>query len=310
MSSINQYPLSKLMKSLAVMLTLTSLTVSAIGGSVEHVIIVGVDGMSPNGVITANTPVMHQLMKEGAFTMHARGVMPTSSSPNWASMIMGAGPEQHGVTSNEWQTNKFEIPPVVVGPGGIFPTIFSVLHEQRPASESAVFHDWSDFGRLVEQNAPKVIVNPKGPTNTMVQAIAYWKQHKPTFLFVHLDHVDHAGHHDGHGTPEYYAAVESADRLIGDLIQAVKDSGEWESTVFLVTADHGGKGKGHGGATLQEIEIPWIIRGPGVIPDHEIKTPVNTYDTACTVAYIFKLTPPECWIGKPVKEAFINPSEK
>ena len=58
---------------------------------VEHVVIIGVDGMSPKGVEVAKTPHMHQLMREGAYTLHARGVMPTVSSPNWASMIMGAG---------------------------------------------------------------------------------------------------------------------------------------------------------------------------------------------------------------------------
>jgi hypothetical protein len=59
--------------------------------------------------------------------------MPTSSSPNWASMIMGAGPEQHGVTSNDWETNKFEIPALEVGPEGMFPTIFGVIRRQRPS---------------------------------------------------------------------------------------------------------------------------------------------------------------------------------
>src|SRR5690349_12050591 len=117
---------------------------AAIAG-VEHVVIIGCDGMSPNGIQKARTPVMHQLMKDGAFTLHARGVMPTSSSPNWASMIMGAGPEQHGVTSNDWETNKFDIAPTVVGSGGIFPTIFGLLREQRPKSIIACFHDWDGF---------------------------------------------------------------------------------------------------------------------------------------------------------------------
>src|SRR5207244_4506506 len=113
---------------------------------VEHVVIIGVDGMSPKGVEVAKTPHMHQLMREGAWTLHARGVLPTVSSPNWASMIMGAGPEQHGITSNDWQTNKFDIPPVVSGPGGIFPTIFGVLREQKPQVKIACVHDWDGFG--------------------------------------------------------------------------------------------------------------------------------------------------------------------
>ena len=73
---------------------------------VEHVVVIGVDGLSPEGIKRAKTPVLHKMMAEGASTLHARGVMPTVSSPNWASMIMGAGPEQHGVTSNDWKPGK------------------------------------------------------------------------------------------------------------------------------------------------------------------------------------------------------------
>ncbi len=273
----------------------------------EHVVIIGCDGMSPNGIQKAKTPIMNQLMKEGAYTMHARGVMPTVSSPNWASMIMGAGPEQHGVTSNDWQTNKFEIPPTAIGSGGIFPTIFGVLREQRPTSIIACFHDWDGFGRLLERKAPDLLEDSDGPTNAVQHAVTYIRQKKPTFIFIHLDHVDHAGHQYGHGTPEYFASVEVADKLIGNVIQGLKDTGIWNSTVLLITADHGGVNKGHGGATMAELEIPWIIHGPGIAIGKEIKKPVNTYDTAATVAYIFGLQPPECWIGKPVTNAFKMP---
>ena len=271
---------------------------------VRYVVIVGCDGLSPDGIRHANAPVMGELMKNGAYTLHARGVMPTSSSPNWASMIMGAGPEQHGVTSNYWETNRFEIPPLVVGSGGMFPTIFGVLREQRHEAVICCFHDWDGFGRLFERSALDYIENSAGPTNTVHHAVDYFQAHHPNFTFIHLDHVDHAGHEFGHGTPEYYAAVGVADRLIGEVIEGLRAAGMLRQTILLVTADHGGIGKKHGGATLQEIEIPWIIDGPGVAKGREILSPVNTYDTALTVAYIFGIKPPQCWIGRPVKEAF------
>src|SRR6266550_1778399 len=156
---------------------------------VEHVVIIGVDGMSPKGLEVAKTPHMHQLMREGAYTLHARGVMPTVSSPNWASMIMGAGPEQHGVTSNDWQPDKFEISPVAVGSGGIFPTIFGVLRQQRPKAKIACVHDWDGFGRLLEARAMDVLENVKGSPATTRRAIEVIRQNKPTFLFVHFDDV-------------------------------------------------------------------------------------------------------------------------
>ncbi len=158
-------------------------------------------------------------MKEGAYTLHARGVMPTVSSPNWASMIMGAGPEQHGVTSNEWEPGKGAIEPTAVGSGGIFPTIFGLLRDQRPTAKIAVFHDWDGFGRLFERKAADVVEDSDGPVKAVEHAVAYIKKEKPELTFIHLDHVDDAGHTYGHGTPEYYASVAEADRLIGLVLQ-------------------------------------------------------------------------------------------
>jgi len=298
--------LHPLFKSLAFAVLVAALETPALAAvpGVEHVVIIGCDGMSPDGIMKAKTPVMDQLMKEGAYTMRARGVMPTSSSPNWASMIMGAGPEQHGITSNDWRTNKFEIAPTVVGSEGMFPTIFGLLREQKPKSVIACFHDWDGFGRLFERKAVDMIEDSVGPTNAVQNSVAYIKEKKPIFTFIHLDDVDHVGHAIGHGTPEYYASVEVADKLIGQVVQGLKDAGIWKKTIVIITADHGGINKGHGGATMAEIEIPWIIAGPGVVAGHEIKSPVNTYDTAVTVAYVLGLNTPECWIGRPVLEAF------
>jgi predicted AlkP superfamily pyrophosphatase or phosphodiesterase len=274
---------------------------------VDHVVIVGVDGLSPDGVRKAETPVLHRLMHAGAWTLHARGVMPTSSSPNWASMIMGAGPEQHGVTSNDWQPDRFEIAPVAVGPGGIFPTIFSVLKQQRPSARLACFHDWDGFGRLVERALLDRLEDASGPEAAVERAVSYFRQARPQLTFIHLDHVDHAGHQQGHGTPDYYQAVAEADRLVGRVINGLKEASMWDRTILLITSDHGGKGKKHGGATMDEIEIPWILHGPGVAAGRELSAPVNTYDTAATVATIFGLTPPDCWIGRPVRAAFETP---
>ncbi len=274
----------------------------------EHVVVIGVDGLSPDGLRKAKVPVTDRMKKDGAWTFRARGVMPTVSSPNWASMIMGAGPEQHGITSNEWEPGKGEILPTASSPGGGFPTIFGTLRAQRPGARIAIFHDWDGFARLVERGVADIVEHPKGAQATTDRAVTYLKAERPTLTFIHLDHVDDAGHTHGHGTPKYYAAVEEADRLIGQVLVGLNDAGIAERTVVLVTSDHGGKGNGHGGATMMEIEIPWIILGPGVTRGREIQAPVNTFDTAGTVAYVLGLKAPECWIARPVRSASSAPT--
>lgn len=293
----------------ALALLLAAWTMTASGAQaqvrgVEHVVVLGGDGMGSVAFRATNAPVMHRLMREGAYTLKARGVIPTSSSPNWASMIMGAGPEQHGVTSNEWQTNKFEIAPLAMNQWGLFPTIFGVLREQRPKAVLVAVHDWDDFGRLLERPAMDVVEHVKGSPATARRAIEVIKQRQPTFTFVHFDDIDHAGHSSQWKSDAYYAAVEMVDGLMGEILAAIDSTSMKGKTLVLVTADHGGIGTKHGGMTQVELDIPWILHGPGVAKGKQLSTQVNTYDTAATIAHAFGLKTPSCWIGKPVTEAF------
>lgn len=270
----------------------------------QRVLIIGVDGLSPRGVGEANTPHLDKLMARGAWSFKARAVMPTSSSPNWASMIMGAGPEQHGITSNDWRTNKFEIAPTFVGPGGFFPTIFAVLNERLPAARTACVYDWGGFGNFIEHELIGLSEHVKGSLAAAQRAGEVIRERKPHFLFLHLDDVDGVGHSLGWHTPHYFKAVEMADTLIGDVLQALADAGLLERTTVIVTSDHGGIDKKHGGSTMAELEIPWLIAGPGVKRNFELRHPINTYDTAATAARVLGVKPPAAWIGRAVEEAF------
>ena len=132
-----------------------------------YVILIGVDGLGGESVDRAECPNLRLLMRRGSWTLKARGVMPTVSAPNWASVLTGAGPEQHGITSNGWFKKKARLEPVCRGENGLFPTIFAWLRQQRPSARSAVFHDWRDLGKLVEPHAPDVIEHHRGSTRTM-----------------------------------------------------------------------------------------------------------------------------------------------
>lgn len=276
---------------------------------IEHVIVIGLDGTSPDGIRTAATPVLHQLIKEGSVKWNVRTVLPSSSSPNWASMIMGAGTEAHGIIDNDWGRADYTLPPVVSDEDGIFPTIFGWIHRNKPKAEIGAVYQWGGFGRLFEKSAVNYDRNTPNETATATEFSNYIKAKKPVFGFMHLDHVDDAGHEYGHGTTEYYKAVSKADSLIGQVWQSIKDAGMEKSTLLIITADHGGVGFGHGGATIEEGEITMVLHGAGIKTGYTVQQQVYTYDLAATIAFALHIVPPYAWTGRPIKSAFTGFSE-
>ncbi|NOX87826.1 MAG: sulfatase-like hydrolase/transferase [Calditrichaeota bacterium] len=270
----------------------------------KRVILLGIDAFSTDGLQTAETPNLDRLIREGALSLKARGVMPTVSAPNWGSMLLGAGPEQHGITKNGWKTDYHTIEPTVADSQGFFPSVFEVLKKNRPNLKIAAFFDWAALGDLFNNKYADKIEITKDFRDTYRKAIPYIISEKPDFTFIYVGHVDEVGHAEGHGTPEYYQSVTEVDAQIGKLISALEKAGMYDETHFIVISDHGGVGRGHGGESMAEIQVPWIIRGPGVIKNRLIEQPMNTFDTAPTIAFLFNVPQPDCWIGRPVFGAF------
>jgi len=276
---------------------------------IEHVIVIGVDGLSPDGIKKAKTPVIDDMIAHGSVKWNVRTVLTSSSSQNWASMIMGAGPEQHGIINNDWEMDDHSLPPIVQEADGRFPTIFSVLHQAKPRAEIGAVYHWGGFGRLFQKNAVNYDKHFGTEDSTATDFIRYIKDKKPTLGFVHFDHVDHAGHHAGHGSQEYYQSVAKTDSLVGQVLKGIKDAGIEDRTLVIIWADHGGIGYGHGGATQQEAEIAGIFYGKDVKKGYKIEQQVYTYDLAATIAFALGITPPYAWTGRPVKPAFDGFSE-
>lgn len=291
---------------LFLVLLLATLSVKAQKNIKTRMVVIGIDGLNTIDLPKANTPNIDYLMSIGAWTMNCKTVMPSSSSPNWAAMIMGATPDLTTVHANGWHREDGYVPnPTCDSFPDFFPTIFYELHRQHPKSKIALIHQWPGFRFLVvDKNFSKRRFAFISAQYTMRKAKRYEKLKEPELLFIHLDLVDHAGHKYGHGSPEYIAAVEKADKLIGQMITRMKKHGLWDDSYVLVTSDHGGIGHGHGGDSPAETNVPWILVGPKVKQGEHITSLVNTYDTALTIAKILGVTPNACWVGKPVDAAF------
>lgn len=275
-----------------------------------HVLLIGFDGWGSYSMEKAEMPVLKKLMTEGSWTLKKRSVLPSSSAANWASMFMGASPEIHGYT--KWDSKKPEIPPTYIGEHKMFPTISQILHKQRKGTEIGVFCNWSVIKYLVDSQAVDRLVHfpvkklqdkYSGMTNLVNDYII---KKKPSLCTIVYDFPDHYGHADGFDSAEYFQSLNDLDKCLKSIIDATKEAGIYDKTVFIVTSDHGGIKKTHGGITLNELETPFIIFGLNIKKGHNIQEFMMQYDIAATIAYIFGLETPQAWIGRPVLSVFKN----
>ncbi|MCU0448970.1 MAG: alkaline phosphatase [Bernardetiaceae bacterium] len=283
---------------------------TALGQTVKHVVVLGIDGLSVPGFVRAKKPNIDQLLANGSHTLNAKTVFPTVSSPSWSSIICGAPPSHHQVWSNDWKRTELAGKTYCgQAVGEQFPTIFKVLRAQYPQADIATFYHWDGFGRLLEDSVCTTKQTCKDETETAVRAAAYIRARKPLFTFLQLDHVDHAGHEYKWDSELYVASVNKTDSLVGLVMEAVRQAGLERETVFLFVSDHGGIEKKHGGTTPAEVDVPWLIAGAGIRRGHVLTGAVDSYDTASTVAYLLGCPVPTCWTGRVITEALAAPGQ-
>ena len=267
-----------------------------------RMVIIGLDGLGSAYLDSLDIPVMRSLMAEGSYTMHKRSVNPSSSAINWASMFNGLPTELHGYI--HWNSQGPEYPCPYVTESGFPPTVFTLCRDQRPKSKIIGLYEWGGIKYCLDTVAFDALRSTyKGKVDNAIttqDVIECLTTEKPDLLYIDYDSPDHDGHTSGFGSPEYSAKVEELDTYIGEIIDALKQAGMYEETVIVIVSDHGGVGRGHGNLSLEEMEAPLIISGPGIRKGYEIPGLVMQYDAAATMADILGLSIPDFWRGRPL----------
>jgi predicted AlkP superfamily pyrophosphatase or phosphodiesterase len=267
------------------------------------VLVIGLDGLSVEGMKKASTPNIDQLFADGVVSLNTRTVMPSVTLPNWTSHLTSAGPEQHGVVNNDWTLEKHELNPIETDSDGYFPSIFKVLKDNNPKTKTAYYYNWKQLIYPINKKYLDEISFEENDhfEENYKKAYDFIKINKenPTLVFLYSVHTDHAGHNFKWMSQEYITALEQADAAIGNLIKDLKKENLFEDMHFMLITDHGGKGNGHGGTSKEEMEVPWCIVGPKIkknVTMMEFNTNINT---AATIAKLFKIKfSPASWIGQ------------
>jgi predicted AlkP superfamily pyrophosphatase or phosphodiesterase len=239
----------------------------------KRVVIISEDGLRPDVLSPELTPRHIALIHEGLRAKAAETIPESDTLPSHASMLSGVGARAHGLWWNSYQSARGYIH---------VPTIFSVAHDN--GLSTAMFVGKPKLRHIA---IPGTVDHFERPSylcgGVAKRAGAYFAASKPDLMFVHFSDPDEYGHSHGWMSKEYLHAVHSSDRCLKTLLAAIDASGLGDSTLVIVTADHGGHGTRHsGGHTAVDREIPWIVRGPGIGHGVILDETVETVDTAAT----------------------------
>ena len=262
----------------------------------QRAILCSIDGMRPDGLQAAQTPTIDRLIAEGASTMQARTVMPSSTLPCHTAMLRGVDTPRHGITSNTFHPLARPVP--------------SLFEAAKAAGKTTgMFYNWeqlrdlSDPGHLNYAVLTADAFSPEGDRYVAEQAVAHLRRFDFDFLFVYFGWTDECGHLNGWMSDPYIQAISDADACLGKVLDAVSELGRSKETSVLVLSDHGGHGRSHGTDSPEDMTIPWVLHGPGVRRGYTITGEVRIFDTCVTLAHLLNIPPAREWEGGVIAEA-------
>lgn len=259
----------------------------------RRVLLIGIDGTRFDAIQKAESPHLDALILDGIYSDRCLILGPryqrndTISGPGWSSILCGVWADKHGVHDNSFAGARYDA----------FPHHFARLKEVRPAARTVSLVTWEPIHKRIvsqadvsinyEQKEHAVADYDRYDAQATAEAVKLLGESNPDIVFLYLGQVDVAGHtHGFHPTvPEYLAAIERADTLVGKTIAAVKQRHTYadEDWLVIVTSDHGGKGTGHSsGHQTPEILNSFLIVSGKSAARGEFKEQVYLVDAPVT----------------------------
>lgn len=252
--------------------------------SVRHVVLMSFDGLTGEAARQAFPP---EMVAQAAYTWQARTTLPSSTLPAHTSMLTGVPTEIHGVRIN---------PPLPVGHIRI-PTVFSVV--TASGGRAAAFVTKPKLLYLVPPGTVDRSEHLPYPHYDMMrvarEGARYLATMQPHLLFLHIADPDDIGHRYGWSSVPYAEAAARVPQSVRIILDVLTRMRRLDDSLVIVTSDHGGRGRRHGGSTPEELTIPWLAFG--AVAPGPIAARVMIYDTAATAIAALGMPVPGIWRG-------------
>lgn len=279
--------------------------------SIQHVVLISIDTCRADYLSCyehsrTSTPNIDRVAGEGFLFTHAVSPVPLTL-PAHSTMLTGTNPPAHGVRDNlNYHLHADNL------------TLAEILREQGFATGAVVsafvmdarfglqqgfasYHD--DFGGPLGVAIPPW--DQRRASQTSQLGIEWLKTHRDEKSFLFLHYFDPHGEYD---PPEPFASryadnpyegeICYVDQCIGQVINALKELGIYDSTLLIITADHGEMLGEHGEDNhsyfvyRSVLRVPLIFRVPGGQGQRPIEDAVGLVDIVPTVCRLLAIEPP------------------
>ena len=275
-------------------------------GMYKYVVVVGVDGAGDFMLETANTPNLDRIfgtdgtaVEGAAYTETMFINAPTSSGPSWTSHLHGVNPEHHGVNENNGVEEAD-----ASWTNSTYPSFLKLVRDKYPEERVGALYSWCGINGMIEADANIDELNTNNDDVVLMNYITgtYLNPEKnekaPKALFIHLHEPDSAGHNYGYYTSEQYVdALEESDANIGRIYDAYEALGILDETLFMITVDHGGERRTHGGMSDGEQYVFFAAKGHTVDSGANEIVNVENRDTASIALYALGIPQPASYTG-------------
>ena len=300
------------MNSRFLLLLLAPLAVASCGSrepSIRNVLLISIDTLradylSSYGFPRPTTPHIDAIARQGVLFQNVLSPVPITL-PAHSSMLTGTLPPHHGVhdnLNNRLADSNVTLAELLKGEGLLTGAIISSFVLDSRFNLRQGFDIYNDRFETVHKIHD--LSERKGDETTRL-ARAFLEDHRGERFFLFLHYYDP---HDGYEPPEPFASrfvddhyageVAFADDCVGQVIDKLEELGLSDSTLLVITGDHGEMLGEHGELThsyfvyQSALNVPLIFRVPGGKP-RRVEHRVSLIDIMPTIASLLGIEAPK-----------------
>ena len=215
----------------------------------QRTVVIMFDGFGPDYLAESRMPVLGQWKRDGLYKA-VKGLMPSVTNINNASICCGVWPEEHGIIGNSYFDEKRGVEDYMESAELLLaPTLFERAAQQ--GVRSALLSSKAKTVTFLLRGA-EIVLTAEEPTPAWVQRLGpapsiysreinYWLlraaidilRNRPDIGCLYVHTTDYAMHMWPPEAPESKEHLERLDDLFGQAMHAAPDA------AFLLTADHG-----------------------------------------------------------------------